>query len=76
MFHCQCGSTSTPERFMNEGKSRVLWNAIACGGLAVVILGLLVATWMPAIVAARQKRVAATTQPTVATPPPATSPTE
>lgn len=51
-------------------------NTLACGALVVVIVGLLVATWMPAIVAGRQKRATATSQPmsqptTAATAPPA-----
>jgi hypothetical protein len=63
-FCCFNAGQEASERLMNEGKSKRIGNAIACGALVVVIVGLLVATWMPAIVAAKQKRVAATTQPT------------
>jgi len=56
-------TTTTP-----PGASRAKrWgNVLACAVLIVVIVGLLVATWMPAIVSARMKRVgdAAATQPT------------
>lgn len=48
---------------MDQRRSTKVVNAFACGVLVLVIAGLLVATWMPAIVAARQKPVAAASQP-------------
>ena len=58
---------------MKHFDGRRIGYGIACGALVVVIVALLVATWMPAIVAGRQKRIAATSQPATATAP-ATAP--
>ena len=44
-------------------EARRIGNALACGALVVMIASLLVATWMPAIVAGRRSRAAATSQP-------------
>jgi hypothetical protein len=60
---------------MADQRSGRVVNGIACGALVVVIVGLLVATWMPAIVAARQKRVAATSQPAPSSQPASTTAT-
>jgi hypothetical protein len=55
-------------------RARRWGNLVACTVLVVVIVGLLVATWMPAIVSARMKRDGTTaTQPATS---PATRPAD